>query len=58
MNTTYPFVIAWRIDQLTRAGYPDLAAIALAASADVDLHVAVDLVARGCSPSLAVRILL
>ena len=34
------------------------AAQRLGARRDVDLHLAIDLVARGCRPSLAVRILL
>lgn len=58
MTAEYPRIIAWRLEQLTRVGYSEFAAAALAASADVDLHLAVDLVARGCPPSLAVRILL
>lgn len=58
MTVDYPRVIAWRLEQLTRVGYPETAAAALAASANVDLHVAVDLVVRGCPPSVAVRILL
>ena len=58
MTAEYPRIIAWRLEQLTRIGYSELAAAALAASAEVDLHLAVDLVARGCPPSLAVRILL
>jgi len=37
-------VLEWRFSQLTRT--------------DVDLHRAADLVARGCPPSVALRILL
>ena len=48
----------WRIEQLRRAGYPARAALRLATCREVDLHLAIDLVARGCRPSLAVRILL
>ncbi len=48
----------WRMEQLRRAGYPLRAAQRLGARRDVDLHLAIDLVARGCRPSLAVRILL
>jgi len=58
MTAEYPRIIAWRLEQLTRVGYSEFAAAELAASAEVDLHLAVDLVARGCPPSLAVRILL
>ena len=48
----------WRADELERAGYPPEAAAALATSKDVDLHFAVALLQRGCSPELALRILL
>jgi hypothetical protein len=51
-------VVAWRFSQLTHGGYPPEDAITLATRFDVDLHQAADLVARGCSPSLALRILL
>lgn len=50
-------VIAWRYDELVRAGYAADAAVALAPRRDVDLHVALDLVGRGCPPSTAFRIL-
>jgi hypothetical protein len=48
----------WRIDELERAGYDPRAAMTLAARHDVDLHRAVDLLRNGCSPELALRILL
>jgi hypothetical protein len=51
-------VLEWRFSQLTRSGYALRDAIELAARSDVDLHRASDLVARGCPPSLALRILL
>jgi hypothetical protein len=51
-------VVRWRFSQLTRSGFPAEDAITLAPRVDVDLHEAVDLVARGCAPSLAPRILL
>jgi hypothetical protein len=51
-------VIRWRFSQLARSGYGIEDAIALATHLDVDLHRASDLVARGCPPSLALRILL
>lgn len=47
----------WRAQELERAGYPHEAAAELAARHDVDLHRAVDLLERGCSPELAVSIL-
>ncbi len=51
-------VRSWRIEQLRRAGYPARAARTLGIRRDVDLHLALDLLARGCSAELAVRILL
>jgi hypothetical protein len=48
----------WRIEQLRRAGYPGRVAQTLGARRDVDLHLATQLLARGCSAALAVRILL
>ena len=49
---------AWRAEALVRSGYDPLAAAGIAARLDVDLHTAIDLVARGCPADLAVRILL
>jgi hypothetical protein len=51
-------VMEWRFSQLTRSGFPAEDAIRLATRLDVDLHQATGLVARGCPPSLALRILL
>jgi hypothetical protein len=48
----------WRGEELERAGYAPAAAAKLAASRDVDLHLAIDLLERGCAPELAVKILL
>jgi hypothetical protein len=48
----------WRADELLRAGYDTLAASELAARPDVDLHLAVDLLERGCPSDTALRILL
>ena len=48
----------WRIAELERAGYEPHGAKALGSRLDVDLHRAVDLVRRGCSPELALQILL
>ena len=51
-------VEAWRAEQLEMAGYGAAAAAELAARHDVDLHVATGLLADGCSPELALKILL
>jgi hypothetical protein len=48
----------WRLDSLTRAGYDAEAASVLAASPEVDLHQAVDLLGRGCPVAIALQILL
>jgi hypothetical protein len=51
-------VLKWRFSQLAKSGYGTEDAIELATHTDVDLHHAADLVARGCPPALALRILL
>ena len=51
-------LVAWRREQLARVGYSREDASTLAERGDIDLHLAVDLVERGCPPALAVRILL
>jgi hypothetical protein len=51
-------IMEWRFSQLARSGFAAEDAIRLATRLDVDLHQAADLVARGCPPRLAMRILL
>jgi hypothetical protein len=51
-------VLDWRIEELLRAGFPELIALELAATTQVDLHAAVRLVERGCPAETAARILL
>jgi hypothetical protein len=48
----------WRLASLERAGYDLESAAVLAASPEVDLHLAVLLLERGCTIDLALRILL
>jgi hypothetical protein len=48
----------WRADELMRAGYEAEQAMALAVRLDVDLHRAAELIKNGCSPALALQILL
>lgn len=57
-DTELEKVELWRSEELERAGFGRRAAGRLAARHDIDLHTAVQLLARGCSPELAVRILL
>ena len=48
----------WRAEELERAGYDLSAAAVLAASSDVDLHLAIDLLNVGCPQDTAMQILL
>ena len=48
----------WRADMLERAGYSTEAAAELAPRLDIDLHYAIGLLERGCSPEVALQILL
>ncbi len=48
----------WRAEELERAGYEPRLAAKIAVRQDIDLHLAVDLLARGCSADLALKILL
>ena len=48
----------WRAEELERAGYDPVDAGELAARHDVDLHLAVGLLERGCPADTALRILL
>jgi hypothetical protein len=49
-------IFAWRVEVLVAAGYPNALA-QLVAGTGADLHDAERLVANGCPPALAVRIL-
>ena len=50
-------VVAWRREELARAGFPLPLAARLARDGRYDLHRLLELVGRGCPPELAVRIL-
>lgn len=50
-------VVLWRASTLLSAGYDDDAALDLALDRRVDLHLAVELLTRGCPQDTAVRIL-
>jgi hypothetical protein len=56
--TEQELVERWRAEELERAGYPPAAASELALRTDVDLHHAAELLQRGCSPELALQILI
>jgi hypothetical protein len=48
----------WRAEELERAGYDGADAVELAGRLDVDLHLAIELLERGCPTGTALRILL
>lgn len=48
----------WRADMLERAGYSADDASELAGRFDVDLHQAIGLIEKGCTPEVALQILL
>ena len=52
-----PELTAWRRDQLVRSGFTLPLADSLARDARYDLHGLIELVERGCEPTLATRIL-
>lgn len=51
-------VLRWRFEELVRVGYDPGEAMILASHLEVDLHAAADIVAQGCAPATAMRILL
>ena len=51
-------VLLWREEELERAGYARDAARQLAECTSVDLHLATELLRRGCPESTAIQILL
>ena len=51
-------VLRWRFDELVRAGYSPEQALIVASHVGVDLHLATDLLRRGCPEPTALRILL
>jgi hypothetical protein len=51
-------ILRWRFEVLVDVGYDAGAALELAAHTEVDLHLAADLVRRGCPYTTAMRILL
>jgi hypothetical protein len=50
-------IYCWRVEQLVKAGYSSVVADVLATQSEVDLHLACDLLSRGCSERLAYSIL-
>ena len=58
LDTELERIELWRAEELARAGYPVRDADMLAARHDIDLHRAIDLIARGCPVPVALQILL
>jgi hypothetical protein len=58
VETELERVERWRADELMRAGFDPASAVELASRLDIDLHQATELVDRGCSSELALKILL
>lgn len=56
--TEQELVERWRAEELERAGFGPSDAAAIAARMDIDLHRAIELILKGCSPELAKQILL
>ena len=56
-TTEQELVERWRAPELERAGFSADVAAELATRNDVDLHRAIGLLERGCSPELAADIL-
>jgi hypothetical protein len=52
-----PSTLEWRTGRLVDAGFTRGLALRLARDTRYDLHALIELVERGCPPSLAVRIL-
>jgi hypothetical protein len=50
-------VMEWRRDQLAHTGFSLPLAVRIAGDTRYDLHALIELVERGCSPELAIRIL-
>jgi hypothetical protein len=50
-------LLAWRIERLREAGFPDPLAYSVARDARYDLHELLGLIDRGCPAELAARIL-
>lgn len=50
-------VVVWRRERLVRAGLPGPLAARLAKEGGYDLHALIELLERGCSAELALRIL-
>jgi hypothetical protein len=58
VETELERVERWRSEELIRAGYDPGSAAQLAARHDVDIRRAAAMLAQGCPPDLALRILL
>jgi hypothetical protein len=55
--TEQELVERWRAQELERAGFPEDVAAELSMRTDVDLHRAIELLEKGCTPAVAAEIL-
>jgi hypothetical protein len=58
VETELERVERWRVDELMRAGFDPASAVTLASRFEIDLHRAIELLDRGCTLDLALKILL
>ena len=58
VETELERVERWRADELMRGGYDPAVAAKIAARLDVDIRQAIAMLENGCSPELALQILL
>lgn len=58
IDTEWERVQRWRKEELIRAGFDRNDAVALAARHDIDLHLAIELIERGCPHQTAIDILI
>jgi len=57
-DTELERVELWRTEELVRAGFDASDAVALAGRHDIDLHLAIELIRRGCPYETAIDILI
>ncbi len=50
-------IARWRLAELLRAGYTWDQGVLIAARSEIDLHLAIELLRKGCPPATALRIL-
>jgi len=56
-DTEQDRIVRWRVGQLLDAGYDGESALVIGLDGSIDLHLAVDLLRRGCPRDTALQIL-